>query len=275
MPPAKSLNPFDNPFGYALRRHRTRLEFTQEQLGKRLGYSGDAIGKFEKGEVAPSLELGRACDEVFGTHGDMEQLTELVRNGRVFPSWYGPFVEFEREARRLQSWEPLLIPGLLQTPVYARELLKAQPGATAQRVEELLTARLERQAIFDRDNPPSALFIIAEGALHYPVGDSKIMYDQLQHLLEMSYHTHVRIQVVPADAGAHSGMNGAFVIASLDGGVDVVYLDAATKGPILDGSEDVTEIWNIFDAIRAEALPARASLDLITEVMETRWKPQS
>lgn len=165
MPPAKDLDPFENPFGYALRRHRTRLGLTQEQLGRRVGYSGDAIGKFEKGDVAPSIEFGRTCDEVFGAHGDMEQLAELSRNGKVFPSWYGPFVEFERAAQRLQSWQPLLVPGLLQTPDYARELLKAQPGATEERVAELLAARLERQDIFDRDDPPSTLFVIAEGAL--------------------------------------------------------------------------------------------------------------
>ena len=270
MPAAKNLNPVENPFGYAVRRHRTRLGLTQEQLGKRVGYSGDAIGKFEKGDVTPSMELGRTLDDVFATHGDMEQLAELVRDAEAFPRWMWEWLEFERKARTLRKWQPLVVDGLLQTEEYARKLLKMHPGMTEERVEELVSARIERQKILDRDEPLLLWVVLYEGVLHYKVGDAPVMRDQLQALVKTSERPNVTIQVVPASASVHSGMNGAFAIASFNGDPHVVYLESARAGQVTDRPDDVQPITDIWEAIRTEALPPRASLDLISKVME-QW----
>lgn len=271
MPAAKDLNPFDNPFGYAVRRHRLRLGLTQEQLGKRIGYSGDAVGKFEKGDVAPSIELARACDEVFGTHGDMEQLHELVRHRAAFPSWFRRWPEeIEPNARTIRKWQPLVVDGLIQTPGYARELLALHPGMTDPRIEELVAARMDRQKVLDREEPPQLRIVLYEGVLHYQVGDAKIMHDQLRAIIEAAQRPHITIQVVPTSGAVHSGMNGSFAIASLNGAPDVVYLENARAGQVVDRSEDVQAIADIWEAIRQETLPVSASLDLVAKVME-QW----
>lgn len=275
MAPLKDIDPYDSPlhfFGNEVRQHRVRLGLTQPQLGKRLYCSADLISKIETGEVPPTLELAEACDQEFGTHGALARLAKMVRRTAVFPSWYGPFVEAEQRAHTLRSWQPLVVPGLLQTEDYARALLKTKPGATDVRVEELLTARMERQGIFARDEPPVALFIVAEGVLHYPVGDAATMDEQLGAVLDAAGGSHITVQIVPGDAGPHPGLNGAFDIAGMSGEPDVVHLDAASKGPVLERPEDVAEILQIYDAIRTEALPARASLDLIAKVKDTEWK---
>ena len=258
MAAPKNLDPLENPFGYALRRHRLRLGLTQEQLGKRLGYSGDAVGKFEKGDVAPSVDLGRRCDEEFGANGDMEQLAGLARHRAGFPRWFRWWAaEVEPFAHTLRNWEPLMISGLLQTEDYARELLKTHPGTTEEQVEEKVAARMERRKIFGREAPPVLWFLMAEGALHYEVGAPKVMREQLQHVVEMSHHTHVNIQVLPTSAGAHPGLNGAFWIASLDGEPDVLYLENARAGQVIDRTEDVQEIMNIWQAICTAWKPFR------------------
>lgn len=275
MAPLKDIDPYDSPlhfFGNEMRQHRLRLELSQPQVARACHCGADLISKIETGEAPPAIELAEALDERFGTHGSLKRLAGMVRRTAVFPSWYGPFVEAEQRAHTVRSWQPLVVPGLLQTEGYARALLQTYPGLTQQRVEELLVARLERQGIFAREEPPVALFIMAEGVLHYPVGDATIMREQLGALLETAASSHVNVQVVPAEAGPHPGLAGAFDIAGMSGAPDVVYLDAASKGPILERPEDVAEILRIYDAIRTEALPARASLDLIAKVKDTEWK---
>ncbi len=115
----------------------------------------------------------------------------------VLPPRFRPWVDIERQAHTLRGWDPLLVPGLLQTPDYARTILEAYPGVTDERVQELLTARLERQKILARDTPPPLWTVLDEGVLHRGVGGPDIMRDQLAALLTASEHRNISIQVVP------------------------------------------------------------------------------
>ncbi|MGH3318906.1 MAG: helix-turn-helix domain-containing protein [Streptosporangiaceae bacterium] len=272
MPAARQLDPSASPsafFGAELRHYRTKAGLSQEQLAAKVNYSAALVGSVETADRRPQLDLARRCDDALGTDGALIRLMVMVRRESLPPP-FRPWLEVEQEARILRSWELAVVPGLLQTETYARELLRSQPGATEERVEELVATRLERQAILSRDEPPLMWFVVDEGVLNRPVGGAEVMRDQLLALLEVSRHTHVAVQVLPSSAGAHPGVDGAFVIASFDGSPDVVYLGAVREGQLNDRPEDVTAITNIYDAIRAEALPARASLDLITKVME-QW----
>ena len=274
MAAPKDVDPYESPlhfFASELRRHRLRMGWTQDQLGRKVNYSDDTISKIETGEARPSIELGRKCDEVFGTHGVMERLAEMVHKTAAFPSWFRKWPEeVEPEAHTLRSWQPLVIDGLLQTPDYARELIKMHPGMAEERVEELVAARMERKKILDRGDPPVLWFVMDERVLHSQTGSPKIMRDQLRALIETSYHTHASIQVVSLSVGTHIGNVGAFAIASMNGEPDVVYLESARAGHVTDRPEDVQEIMNIWEAVRGEALSPRASLDLISKVME-QW----
>ncbi|HZC64242.1 MAG TPA: helix-turn-helix transcriptional regulator [Streptosporangiaceae bacterium] len=174
------------------------------------------------------------------------------------------------EALSLRSWELAGIPGLLQTAGYARAMLRgALPDANEEQVEEQVNARLQRQEILERRDPPMLWTIMDEGTLRRRVGDAGIMREQLDHLIEVSRSPKVKVLVVPASAGAHVGLSGAFVIAEFREGPDVVYLDTAAQGQIADHPDIVKACDQVFDTLRAEALPPRASLDLIAEVRDT------
>lgn len=274
MAPSKDIDPYESPlvfFGHEVRRHWARLEVTQVQLGKRLYCSDDLVSKIETGEAVPSVEFAEACDKVFGTHGSMKHLAVMVRRAMVFPSWLRPWVEAEQEARTLRNWEPIVVPGLLQTADYARAVLRAgQPGEANEQIEEQVETRLERQKVLDRDNPPRLWFVVDESVLHRSAGSPEIMRAQLKTLLEATQRPHITIQVVPLSVGVHPGSAGAFWIASFNGAPDVLYLESARAGQVTDRPEDVQEIMNVWEAIRAEALPSRASLDLIMKAME-QW----
>lgn len=270
MPKPKDLDLYDNPFGYELRQHRERLRMTQAQLAERLGYAADTISRIETGQVPPSEDFARDCDTFFETHGMMRRLALRVHKGAGLPRWAREWFETEDEAHTLRYWELTVVPGPLQTPDYARELLKMHPGLTEDQIEERITARMERKKILDQDKPPVLWFVFDESVLYKQTGPPKVMHEQLQTLVEAIYHTHVNVQVVPTSTGMHIGNVGSFVIASINGEPDVVYLESARAGRTSNAPNDVQDIVNVWEAIRMKALPDHASLDLVSKVME-QW----
>jgi transcriptional regulator with XRE-family HTH domain len=151
VPLVRELDPSAGPlqfFGAELRRARAAAGLSQDQLGQRLGYSGAQVGKVEMGERAPSQEFAQGCDQAFpeagGLFGRLYQLARRWDGG--YPSWFAEWIDSERRATSLRSWQPLLIPGLLQTADYARAILGADPETTEDQLAELVEARLGRQA---------------------------------------------------------------------------------------------------------------------------------
>jgi transcriptional regulator with XRE-family HTH domain len=274
MPVTRELDPGASPlafFGAELRRARAAAGLSQEQLGQRIGYSAALVGKVETGERAPSRDFANRCDQALpsmdGLFARLHALTQRWDGG--YPSWFGDWIEAERRAASLCYWEPLLVPGIVQTPDYARALFEAWRQAEDQ-LDQMVSVRMERQSIFDRPDPPSLWVIVDEGVLHRCIGSPKIMYDQLAHLAEMANRTKVTVQVIPAEVGAHVGLQGGFAIASANG-VSTVYLERPNQGHTTQTPSVAAAVSAYFDTLRAEALPRVASRDLIKRVAEKQW----
>ena len=162
------------------------------------------------------------------------------------------------------------MPGLAQTATYARAVLATRPNTTEEQVEEFVTARLERQVILDRDQPPLLWLVVDEAVLHRDVGGTKVMHDQCVHLAELSERPNVTVEVIPYTAGAHSGLLGAFAIAEFADTPAVAYLESA-GGQIAEDRSVVAGVVLTFDTLRSEALPRGTSRDLIMKAAEERW----
>jgi transcriptional regulator with XRE-family HTH domain len=277
MPPTRELDPTAGPlhfFGAEVRRWRNAAGLSQEQLGQQIGYSAALVGRVELGKRSPSLDFAEGCDRVMPTAaGLFGRLYELARNWEGFyPSWFAEWVEAERRAMTLRTWQPLLVPGLLQTSEYARALFLAWHGTDSDdQVDQLVNARIERQTIFHRDAPPSLWAVLDEGVLRRRIGSAQTMRDQLMHMLEVSERSTITIQVVPAETGAHVGLLGAFFIAAFANAPSIVYLETPDQGQIKERPSAVAKISEIFDQMRSEALPRGASRDLIRKVAEEQW----
>ena len=131
--------------------------------------------------------------------------------GRVvsYPRWFEDWVDAEGRASVLRGWEPLLVPGLLQTPEYARVLFRAwRTDDDEDKIEQLVAARMDRQKIFARAGAPSFWAVLDEGVLRRRVGGAKVMHGQLLHLADMAERAAIKIHVIPAEAGAHVGCWG-------------------------------------------------------------------
>jgi transcriptional regulator with XRE-family HTH domain len=262
---------------YARELRRARGGLSQEALGKRIGYSGELVGKVEKRERRPTRQFAEACDVTFPELGGLftRLLGEAELAHGVYPAWFVSWVDAEQRASVIRWWEPLLIPGLLQTADYARALFDTwQSVVPSGDTDADVVARLDRQRIFDRPVAPSFWALIDETVLHRGVGGPKVMHEQLLHLAEMSERPRVTVEVLPADAGAHVGLLGAFAVASFaDDTPGIVYLESPDAGETTKTPATVAKIDLTYDTLRTEALGGRASRDLIRKVAEERWNP--
>lgn len=266
LDPASSVLAF---FGSELRRLRTEAGISQEDLAPRICYSASLVSMIETARRAPGRDFAERCDEVLGTGGVLARLWPLASQ-EALPRWFRPFAEIERTATSIRSWEPLVIPGLLQTEDYARALIGAwQPGDGKEAVQQHVMARMERQLLLERADPPLLWMIISEAALRNPVGGPSVLRDQLCCLLETEeQHAKIIIQVVPLTAGAHPGLEGPLVLVSRQGESDLAYLEVQGRGQLIENSDEVARYGLLYDLLRAVALPPDSSRDMIAALVK-------
>lgn len=261
-------------FGAILRHYRTRAGLTQDQLGGLLHASYKLIGAYENGRRVPTRDNAAYLDGIveLGTNGSLLVLWDEFAdemNYHAHPVWFQDWPDREAAAKRLRWFEPTLVPGLLQTPDYARAVLSTRFGVTEEEIEERLTARLERQEILAREHPPALWVILDEWALRRPVGGRHIMLEQVEHLITAARRTMIHIEIIPAETGAHHGMSGQFIIADFDDQPSVGYQDAALRGIPVTDRNDVARLELSWDTLRGAALPRAASLARLEEVAKT------
>jgi transcriptional regulator with XRE-family HTH domain len=263
-------------FGSELRYYREQAGLSQIELAGLVNCSHDVISKIERGDRPPAKEFPERLDAVpqLDTRGELARIWKKLSKGfknRAIPGWFRPFTEVEAEASVLRSYQPLLVPGLFQIEDYARAILAAEPGSTPESVEDQVAARMARQAILDRPDAPQLWHLLDEAVLHRCVGSRKTMHEQLEHLIGLTEHPKVSIQIVPASTGEHAGLLGAFVIADVESSASMVYLETASEGLVTDSPATLAHVTFRFESLRSEALPRSASRDLITRIDEERW----
>ncbi len=269
MSASREIDPYESPralFAFELRKHRTDAKLTQKQLAQRIGFSESMVGMVEASRRPPSERFAQLCDQALGLDGAMTRLY-IATTWNKAPEYFRPWLEEEQDATALRSWEPMLIPGLLQTEAYAREMFLTSPGVSREEVEERLAGRMQRQSILHRDRPPMFSFLMDEAVLRRSIGGPEVMREQLESVLEVAEHPRVTIQVVPYATEAHCGLSGGFIIAERNGSPYAAYTDSQPTGRTLEDRQTIAELALRYDAIRAEALPFKQSVKLIKEVV--------
>jgi transcriptional regulator with XRE-family HTH domain len=271
-------DPETNPaafLGAELRRARLAAGFSsQETLAAKFGFDRTVIAKAETGERPPTADVLIAWCEACQLDEELfSRLAKLARlaDGPV-PTWFEDWLEAEREAQSLRIWQPIIIPGLLQTGEYARALfLTAQTDTSEDAINALVTARLERQSILDRADPPDTVVVLDEAVLHRLIGSAQTMHDQLTQVADLSMRSYISVQVVPAATGANAGLGGGFAIASVDDMPGTLRMEGV-EDQTTDRRSLVRKAAVAFDRLRGDALPRSASRDLILRVADERWK---
>ncbi|MER6526480.1 helix-turn-helix transcriptional regulator [Streptomyces sp. NPDC001508] len=189
----------------------------------------------------------------------------------VLPPTYRDFISLESQASGMRTLETSVVPGLLQTPEYARAVTRAAVDALDEdRLDALVEVRLARQDVL-RSQPPLALSaVLDEAVLRREVGGPGVMTRQLERLMEAARLPQVRLQVLPFAAGAHIGITGPFVIFSFrsTSDLDVVVLDQLTSSLYLERKEDLQAYTEAFNTLQIHALSPEDSLDYIAGICD-------
>jgi transcriptional regulator with XRE-family HTH domain len=254
-----------------LRELREDSELTLAEVSGRVEVSAGSLSRIETGDRGTTPVLVKALLDCYGVNDQAvrEDILDLVRadQAQKRPWWrkyatvvnttqYGGYLALESGAVSLRSYEPLLIPGLLQTEDYARAIItEMRSDLTARQVDALVKVRLRRQELLSGEAPPKLWVVIDEAAIRRHVGSAKVMQQQIEHLLAACEHPHITMQFLAFELGAHAGLYGSFVLMDFPNPTpEVVWMENLTNSVCFEDSKDVDRYADVFDHLRARAL---------------------
>lgn len=261
-----------------LRALREAAGMTTEHVEKHFEWGNGKVSRLENRKaVRPMIQDIRGLLDLYGVTDERvrDGLLDLARQARERGWWQkyrdvfsGSYVDVETEASLISNYEPLAIPGLLQTPAYAAELRRAGMVGDDDTVQRFVDGRMERQKILDRANPPHLWAVVDEGALLRLNTTPDLARDQLLHLAALATRANITLQLVPWDAGLHAGLTGGFVVLDFPEDAPVVYLELPEDSLFLELPDDVQRYRLKLDNIRTKALDAHDSLARIRDLAE-------
>ncbi|MGW0699483.1 helix-turn-helix domain-containing protein [Streptomyces sp. NPDC002867] len=268
MPGPKDLDPSTSPralLGAELRHARMKAGLTQDELGRPLFVSGSYIGQMEAGTRRILREHAVQLDEVLGTEDFFTRNCE-VSNKSQYPDHFAEAAEAEAMAETIRVYEPLLIPGLLQTEAYARAVFRAyHPTATEEAINDLVEARLDRARLLADPTKPLLWTVLDEAVLRRKVVGTK---EALRHVADLARRHRIIVQVMTFDAGAHASLEGPIKLMTFPDAPPLAYLQGLGSGQLEDDPATVTRHALTYDLLRASALSPETSLALIESVAE-------
>ena len=271
--------------GTELRRLREAAGVTTAQAAELLNCSPAKISRIENGIVSVRVvDLRLLLDR----YGDQDQehrayLERLAREsnkrgwwqdyGDTIPPYYADFIGLETDASYIKTWEPTIVPGLLQTPEYARAVMLANPAMISpDKLENFISIRHERQARLEHGTDVRLDAVIWEAALITTVGSDEVQRGQLSRLLELMDRPNISVQVLPLEAGDKASMSGSFVMFSFgsERSVSTVFVENLTSSQYLERDQELRGYTLVFDALRSAALSPAASAARIRQRLEQR-----
>jgi transcriptional regulator with XRE-family HTH domain len=282
-------NPEQNPtlrgrrLAMELQRRREATGMSREEVSRQLEWSTSTVFRIETGRNRPQPGNVRALLELYGVTGpERDGLIQLTRDARkpgwwhsfrdVLPNPYEVYIGLEAGAASIRNFEPVVVPGLLQTADYARATFRNGPRELDRdEVDRRVEVRLARQEVLTREERPRLWAVIDETVIRRLVGGSDVMRGQLNHLTDAAQLGKTTIQVVPYRAGAHAGTTGPFVILDFEELTDptVVYVETLAGDIYLEERSDVNRYTLAFDRLVAAALHPDESVRLIEQAADT------
>lgn len=264
-----------------LRNARDAVGLRQADVAQAMDWSLSKLMRIERGEVSVSTNDLRALLNHYGVKdkGKVNGLLELARSARG-SSFYDQYTEllkpgfkgylaYEASASTIRQYQNVLIPGLLQTEEYGRAILEQMAGYGPESVEKAWTVRQHRQDVLDRANPPQMLFILDESAVRRHVGRGHVMRRQLEWIKELAGESHINVQIMPFNRGAHPGMQGSFILLEFaePNLADLLHLENIDSVTIRDDTDLIARYLDRFTALEQLALPEEESIDFLNMVI--------
>lgn len=265
--------------GLNLRQLRKEAGKERAEVMQRLGLSRAQVGHLETAERLPSKPVLEIMLDFYGVPErlpDFLRIVEAARKGQnwwhklsgAVPPWFDLFLGLESGAGDVLSFDPYLVPGLLQTPAYAEAVIRADPELSEEQARQRVELRMGRQRILDRHEDPVRLWtVIDEAVLIRQRGSAEVMAEQLNHLIEMSERPRIDLQVLPMKAGAHLAQSGGFQVlkftAEMAGDPGVVYLEGLVEGRYYEKPEEVALYERTMTRLQVQAASQEDSREIL------------
>ncbi len=279
MPRFTPATPRSRRLGRELRKLREAKGLTGEETAKLVRCSTSRISRIESGEI--KLRAGDVMELLvtYGVRIDEEpgtSLLELARDLREEGWWqriggkYATYIAYEAEAVELKNFEPMLVPGLLQTERYAREVNIIGRETDPATVDQRVAARMTRQEVLHRQPTPLRLHaILSEASLRTEVGGPEVLSEQLHHLVKVSRLPNVTIQVLRFEAGAHLADSSGFALLSFEQDEPPLgYIETLAGELFLESSRDLARLSAAYNNLRMLARSPAESIKFIKELSE-------
>ncbi len=254
--------------GTQLRRLRVAREVTRDEAAYAIRASHAKISRLELGRVGFKERDVADLLTLYGVRdpAEREPLLALARQANapgwwhkyndLLPSWFEVYVGLEEAAARLRTYENQFVPGLLQSPDYARAVIMLGHGAASEEeIERRVELRMRRQRRLTGPDAPRLWAVVDEAALSRPLGGAAVMRAQIEHLLEMTSYPNIRLQILPFERGGHAAAGGPFTVLRFAEPElpDVVYLEQLTSALYLDKREDTDAYMEVMDRVSVQA----------------------
>jgi transcriptional regulator with XRE-family HTH domain len=259
--------------GDELRQYREELGIPSNVLAERLGWSPSKISRFEKGKAPVSgIDIVRYAAHCGLSYGSIDALLAMIQEPAAPGYWLSnrlsALVFYESTASFSVSYDPLVVPGLLQTEEYATALISGE-GLTPTVIEYRVAARMERQRVLQRRR---FVFYIHEQALRLPVGDDQVMNEQVLKLALLAGQPQITIRVVPSALGARSVFEGEFVLLRYSDHDPLVYLGGV--GLFLEHRDQMTRYEEKLTRLSEVALGRGESREMLAALASEFDRPE-
>ncbi|AJT65384.1 helix-turn-helix domain-containing protein [Streptomyces chattanoogensis] len=256
-------------YGAELRYQRETKGLTLEQLVEGSFRGISFLSQIERGERGMPMDLAIHVDQKLETNGFFQRRCEDAQKARRagHPSYFAEIPDLEKTATTIEEWAPSIIPGLLQTEAYIRELIRvAKPWEEPEDVEQKVRARIERAKLWRRKERPAYWGILREELIRKPLLLPAQMAEQLEHIVNVIRSTRSVLQILPETAIGYPLMTGGEVrVMTFPDAPPLVWVEGTFNGESIDYPPLVTDHRRSYDLLRAAALPPEASLALIEE----------
>ncbi|MFE1734932.1 Scr1 family TA system antitoxin-like transcriptional regulator [Streptomyces bacillaris] len=266
----KQLDP-ENPdisFGFQLRQARDARGWTQDELAARMGCSGTHVSAVETGRRSPTPRFARSADRALGTGEKLSRMVQAMKDLTMLEG-FPEYVVHESRAVEIRLYEVGIIPGLLQTPEYARVLADSavRRGAiTPEQADERVAFLAKRQAALVRPQPPMLFVTMDESCIRRPVGGSAVMSAQLDRLMEFAEMPNTVLQVAPYEIGEERTFDLPVNILTLPDRSVICYAESQTLGHLDRESSFVMPILTAYHQLQGASLSQTASVAKISQL---------
>lgn len=241
---------------------------TQRSLADRLNVGEETIASIEQGRRPLKPDLADRIDLELGTRGVLAVAVEYMPEVEKFPVWAAEYMDHEREAISLSWYEILVVPGLLQTVDYARAVFRSRvPALGEEEIEARLSARIERQDVLRRKEPPSISFVISQAMLMDRLGGDAVYAAQVRHLRDCADLPGITLQVMPFGRYTHAGVNGPFILLETPDHVRLSYAETQRGSQLVSDPDEVHILGLKYAMLRTQALNPDDTKGLLDQLL--------